>query len=362
MRNDEAKDAVRAITADLADLAELAGSEASAVVANARRKLAREAMRPSCRLACLVAELETLLSRSARIVAQTRTRLSGTTPDGATRLVSLHDPDARPIAKGRLGKPVEFGFKAQVLDNADGVVLDYKVEVGNPADGGLLAPAIARIRARFGRAPRAVTADRGYGEAAVEADLKALGVKKVAIPRKGKPSAARREVEHARGFRKLVKWRTGCEGRISHLKHGGGWDRSLLDGIDGAETWCGLGVLVQNSVKIARLIDAKPPTRATSTTKPRVPDQAATGPPPGPPPLAFFIDASAQPMTSPKVQYLIQRLYERSGLGSQVPEGTAVQALYVTFAAEALAHWAEVLRDGLTAPPHPSAAGRKDRY
>ena len=77
-----------------------------------------------------MAELETLLSRSARIVAQTRTRLSGTTPDGGTRLVSPHGPDARPIAKGRLGKPVEFRFKAQVLDNADGVVLDYKVVVG----------------------------------------------------------------------------------------------------------------------------------------------------------------------------------------------------------------------------------------
>ena len=33
--------------------------------------------------------------------------------------MSLHGPDARPIAKGRLGKPVEFRFKAQVLDNAD---------------------------------------------------------------------------------------------------------------------------------------------------------------------------------------------------------------------------------------------------
>src|SRR2546427_3480465 len=77
------------------------------------------------------------------------------------------------------------------------------------------------------------------------------------------------------------------------------------------------------------------------------------------PNAALFIDASAQPMTSSKVQYLIQRLYERSGLDSQVPEGTAVQALHATFVAEALAHRAEVLRDGLTASPQPSAAGRK---
>jgi IS5 family transposase len=277
MRNDEARAAVRAITADLADLA---GSEASAVVANARRKLAREGRDASGRLGLLVAELETLLARNARVVDQTRTRLSGTTPDGATRLVSLHDPDARPIAKGRLGKPVEFGYKAQVIDNADGVVLDYKVVVGNPADAGLLAPAVGRIKALLGKVPRALTADRAYGEAGVEADLQALGVKKVAIPRKGKPSAARREIEHRRGFCNLIKWRTGCEGRISHLKHRGGLDRTLLDGIGGAETWCGLGILVQNSVKIARLIDAKAATKAASTTKQRVPDQAATGPPP----------------------------------------------------------------------------------
>ena len=54
---------------------------------------------------------------------QSRTRLAGAMSDSATRLVSLHDPDARPIAKGGLGKPVEFGYKAQVMDNEDGVVV-----------------------------------------------------------------------------------------------------------------------------------------------------------------------------------------------------------------------------------------------
>ena len=54
----------------------------------------------------------------------------------------------------RLGKPVEFGYKAQVVDNADGVVLDHRVVIGgNPPDAPMLVPAIARITARFGRAP-----------------------------------------------------------------------------------------------------------------------------------------------------------------------------------------------------------------
>ena len=54
------------------------------------------------------------------------------TPDGATRRVSLHDPDARPIAKGRLGKPVEFGHKAQVFDNDDGIVLTTTCSPATP--------------------------------------------------------------------------------------------------------------------------------------------------------------------------------------------------------------------------------------
>ena len=78
---------------------------------------------------------------------------------------SLVGPDARPIAKGRLGKPVEFGYKAQVVDNDDGVVLDHTLEQGNPPDAPQLAPAVARVIARTGRTPRTVTADRGYGEA-----------------------------------------------------------------------------------------------------------------------------------------------------------------------------------------------------
>jgi IS5 family transposase len=94
-------------------------------------------------------------------------------------------------AKGRFGRPVEFGYKAPVLDNDDGIVLDHTVERGNPADAPQLARAVARVIARSGRRPQTVTADRGYGEARVENDLHNLGVRTVAIPRKGRPGKAR---------------------------------------------------------------------------------------------------------------------------------------------------------------------------
>jgi IS5 family transposase len=252
-QRDQVQTAVRRITGELAGIAEQAMREASSVIRNARRALRTATGQRKGRLHRAINDLGTVVGRAERVVAQTRSRLAGVMPESASRLVSLHDVDARPIRKGRLGKPVEFGYKAQIVDNADGVILDHTVEIGNPADAPQLAPAIARIIGRTGRTPRAVTADRGYGEASVERDLYELGVRSVAIPRKSKPSAARRAFEHRRAFRGKVKWRTGSEGRINHIKRSYGWNRTELTGIGGARTWCGHGVFAHNLVKIGTL-------------------------------------------------------------------------------------------------------------
>jgi IS5 family transposase len=142
----DAQAAVRRVTGELAELAERAAAEARRQLANAERALRRAramaaqrkrdavAGRRRGRLARAVNDLAELLDATQQIAAQTRQRLAGITPDVARRRVSLHDGDARPIVKGRLGKPIEFGHTAQVVDNDDGIVLDHTVEPGNPAD------------------------------------------------------------------------------------------------------------------------------------------------------------------------------------------------------------------------------------
>jgi IS5 family transposase len=251
---DQSTAAIRRVSAGLADLADKTAAEAAAVLRNGRRALPKALSgRMRGRLRRSLAELAVTIERTGKVVAQARTRLAGQTPQGATRLVSLHDPDARPIRKGRIDRPVEFGYKAQVADNDEGIILDYSVELGAAPDGPQLAPAIERIRRRAGRVPAAVTADRGYGQPAVERDLQELGVRTVAIPRQATTSAARKTIEHSRRFRRLVKWRTGSEGRISYLKRSYGWDRTRLDGRQGATIWCGHGVFAHNLVKIGSL-------------------------------------------------------------------------------------------------------------
>jgi len=266
---EEAKAAVLTSTGELAGLAQTAARDAERLLVNAQRAVGRAkakaaerrargehdpaAGRRRGRLVRAVNDLAKLLDATRQIVAQTRQRVAGHTPDGATRRVSLHDGDARPIAKGRLGRPVEFGHKAQIVDNDDGIVLDHTVEQGNPPDAPQLAPAVKRVTKRAGRTPGTVTTDRGYGETKVDKQLTDLGVRTVVIPRKGKPSQARRAEEHRPAFRRTIKWRTGSEGRISTLKRGYGWDRTRIDGTEGARIWTGHGILTHNLVKISAL-------------------------------------------------------------------------------------------------------------
>jgi hypothetical protein len=61
------------------------------------------------------------------------------------RLISLWDPDARPIRKGKLGKPTEFGYVDQLCEitantkrGARGFILPPNSQIGNPAEHTLL--------------------------------------------------------------------------------------------------------------------------------------------------------------------------------------------------------------------------------
>jgi len=248
-RNEDAKAEVLSITGELADLAETTVEQAKRVLRNARRV----ADRPVRRLRHMLANLEHVIDAVEQVIAQTRLRLAGEIPPAKTRRVSLHDDDARPIRKGSLAKPTQFGYTGQVTDNLDGIVLDYEIEPGMPPDAPRLAPAIERAIAAAGITPDAVTADRGYGQASVDTELTNLGIGLVAIPRKGKTGTKRQAIETEPGFVKLIKWRTGAEGRIATLKRQHGWDRARLRGHEGARIWCGWGILTHNAIKITAL-------------------------------------------------------------------------------------------------------------
>lgn len=134
------------------------------------------------------------LDTASEIIRQTEEVLSGNT-HVKDRIVSIHDKEVRPIKKGKLRVKVEFGYKVQIEECEKGFVSNYEVYNGNPADDTLLMDAVARHAGTFGRLPDAVATDRGYGSRDNEMKLMAAGVKKVAIPARGKKSQSRAEKE-----------------------------------------------------------------------------------------------------------------------------------------------------------------------
>lgn len=201
-------------------------------------------------------QLTTWVERTERVIEQTKQVLGGNV-HLKNRLVSLFDADARPIVKGNLRRPVEFGYKVSVTDEDCGLVTNYEVTEGNPADTSLLVGAVERHKKRVGKAPREVATDAGMASAANEKALLAMGVEYCSLPKVGKKTAAERDKERTPRFRRLQRFRAGGEGRISLLKRKYGWRHSRLRGLDGVKTWVGWGAISHNLSKYAQIELAK---------------------------------------------------------------------------------------------------------
>jgi transposase, IS5 family len=246
-RTGVAMGAVDRLTGEVAGLARRTLREVQAVVRNARRALGR---RPGDgRLGRLVGELAETITATERLLAQTDQRLAGNRviPD---RLVSLADPDARPIRKGKPRTPTQFGYTLLLAEDERGFIADHQLQRGNPPDAPQLVSAVQRVIAVTGRPPATVVGDRGFGTAANDQALEALGVKRVGLQRTGTPGRARLAVERTRAFRRLRNWRVGIEARISHLKRAFGLRRTRLRRLNGARTWVGLGIFAYNLQRI----------------------------------------------------------------------------------------------------------------
>lgn len=247
-RAGEAGDRLRRVLTGLATLAEDTLRRAGEVLCQAEESLAKggQAVKES-----LLHDLEVFHEALGRVTLQAWQRLAG--EKTADRLVSLFDREARPIAKGKAGKPVEFGYKTLVATNEQGLVLHYEVHMGNPADEEVFVPAVLAAQEKTGKVFREVAADRGMYSAENEAVLKGLGIGHVCIPKRGKKDEARRAYEKQAWFRRLCRFRAACEAEISRLKRRFGLGRVRTRGYRRVKTWVGWGILAHNLVVAAGL-------------------------------------------------------------------------------------------------------------
>jgi IS5 family transposase len=198
-----------------------------------------------------------------RVIDQTRRRvIEGEQVPSEEKVYSIFEPHTDLIKRGKERKPVEFGHKVFLAESAQGLITDYQVLEGNPADIDHVKASLERHQQVFQQVPELYAGDRGFYSAAIEEDCKKAGVGQVCIPQKGGQKTAEREaLEHSRAFKKGQRFRVGIEGRISVLFRGRGMKRCRAKGKERFEVLVGAAVLANNLMRIAELMKQKKPVR-----------------------------------------------------------------------------------------------------
>ena len=243
---------ILALTDELADLAGEAGCAAQRVHDQAVVALA-DLDRAPRRTRRALARLTQALDALPALVDQAKARAHQEPVPAAHKRLSIRDCDARPIRKGSTRRGTQFGCTAQIVEDNAGLIIDYQVCVGQPADAELITPAIGRITDRY-QTPTIVAADKTYGTAQSRQALTELGVATVAIAHKANQRPPHLTPEQRRTLTANTRWRAGIEARVSTLKRDHGWDRTRMANHTGTRTWLGFGVFAHNTRKLARLL------------------------------------------------------------------------------------------------------------
>lgn len=165
-RTGDAKQEVQRLTEEIAELAKASLGQARRLLAEAQLVRARAGRRSRHRAEGVVAELEEVIALSGKVVEQIRQRFAG--QKIVNRVVSLYDPDARPIRKGKKPNPNQFGYLTQYTEltantrrGARGLLVPPKMAIGNPPEDTLLPGSVAEIVALKLKLVEAVF-DRGF--------------------------------------------------------------------------------------------------------------------------------------------------------------------------------------------------------
>ena len=194
-------------------------------------------------------QLQTTADLTSHVADQSEQRLDGQAP--SDRIVSLADIGARPIVKGKLDKPVEFGRIAQVTQDESGYFTQGDVHSGNPAESTLLMDVLSTHETQFPGALKAVAADMAYGSQENYEIMQQAEIR-VGIGWRGKPPPNIHAKQQRRWFKNLMAFRAGIEGSLSFLNRKFGLKRTLFRGDTGTNIWVSWAIMAANLYRFGR--------------------------------------------------------------------------------------------------------------
>lgn len=171
----------------------------------------------------IAGQIRHYLGLAEQVVNQTRRRvLDGESVPASEKLVSIFEAHTDIIIKDR--RETLYGHKVALTTGRSGLVIDFVVLSGNPADASLATVMVERQQTIYDRPPRQVTFDGAFGSKANLEAIKATGVEDVCFSKR-RSLEVEDMVKSTWVYRKLRRFRAGIEAGISFLKRCFGMER-----------------------------------------------------------------------------------------------------------------------------------------
>ena len=239
---EKAKARLQQLYGEVLDITQAVVREAKAAVNTVEGRVSKAGV-------ALVHEIRQTVDIVRRVIQQTRARVFKGDTHYPGKVLSIFEPHTEAIRKGKAVKPTEFGKLVKIQEAEAQFITDYEVCTTRVADQDLWAPPLEQHSELFGRPPRLAVADSGFASGRTNWPRQNWASTGWSSP--APPNVPRRRNESAGSVVRL-RWRTGCEGRISALKRRHGLRRCRDRGTAGMERWVGLGVIANNLLVLGR--------------------------------------------------------------------------------------------------------------
>jgi hypothetical protein len=165
------------------------------------------------------------------------------------RIVNLRQPHVRPIVRGKIKTPVEFGQKVSISVVGGFTVIDRQ-SWDNFSEGATLVDSAEKYKERHGVYPKAILADKTYRNRDNIGFCKEKGIR-LTGPRLGRPKPAELENDKEQAYRDSLQ-RNMVESRFGIVKRRYGLDLIMSRLPFTAETEVAMNIFVMNVAHLLR--------------------------------------------------------------------------------------------------------------
>jgi transposase, IS5 family len=198
-----------------------------------------------------IAEIRHYIDHAYRQMDQVQRRvLAGEKIEHDEKVFSIFEQHTEWISKGKAGVPQELGLRVCILEDQYGFVLHHMV-MAKQTDEQVAVPMVEATLADFPQLA-ACSFDKGFYTPTNRRQLREL-LGSVVMPKKGRLSAADKELEYSPEFVEARQKHSAVESGINALENHG-LRRCRDSGIDGFQRYVGLAVLARNVQKLGRVL------------------------------------------------------------------------------------------------------------